>query len=145
MKTIYFDMDGTLVDLYGCEGWLNSLRKEYTKPYREGKALINMRTLSRLLNNLQKQGYKIGVVSWLSKTGTPTYNQKVTQTKIKWFDRHLSSVKFDEVIIVEYGTPKQEVVSDPLGILFDDEEQNRKNWSGVAYDVNNILEVLSNL
>ena len=40
---------------------------------------------------------------------------------------------------------KETVVNFPLGYLFDDEEPNRKKWLGVAYDVNNIIEVLKNL
>ena len=30
---IYFDMDGTIADLYGVENWLNDLRTERTTPY----------------------------------------------------------------------------------------------------------------
>ena len=30
----------------------------------------------------------------------------------------------------------------PLDILFDDEAKNRENWTGRAYDVNNILATL---
>ena len=35
MKAIYFDMDGTIADLYGRDGWLDDLMNEYTRPYRE--------------------------------------------------------------------------------------------------------------
>ena len=48
-------------------------------------------------------------------------------------------------LIVKYGTPKHEIVNNPLGILFDDEKPNRDNWTGNAYDVQNILEILSAL
>jgi hypothetical protein len=54
-------------------------------------------------------------------------------------------VAWDEIHIVAYGTPKQEVVDMPEGILFDDEEKNRKNWTGIAYDVQNILDILKGL
>ncbi len=67
MKAIYFDMDGTIADLYGVENWLDSLIHEQTKPYRVAKPLVNMRKLGRLLNLLKEQGYHIGIVSWLSK------------------------------------------------------------------------------
>ena len=49
---------------------------------------------------------------------------------------------WDEIHIVPYGTPKQTVVKEPNGILFDDEEQNRVNWIGTAHDETCILEVL---
>ena len=58
---------------------------------------------------------------------------------------HLHSVHWNEVKIVPYGTPKQEVVDVVGGILFDDELPNRTNWIGTAYDVENILEILKGL
>ena len=36
-------------------------------------------------------------------------------------------------------------MNDENAILFDDEVNNRNEWNGIAYDVNNILEVLGNL
>lgn len=144
-KAIYFDMDGTIADLYGVDGWLADLRAERTKPYREAKPLVNMRKLGKLLNALQAQGWEIGVISWLSKSGSDEYGDRVAQTKEKWLAKHLGSVHFDEIKIAKYGTPKQYLANHPFGILFDDESQNRANWVGNAYDVNDILEILGTL
>lgn len=144
-KAIYFDMDGTIAGLYQVEGWLNNLINEQTRPYREAKSLVDMRKLGKVLNTLQAEGYHIGIISWLSKNGSEEYNERVTTTKINWLKTHLGAVEFDEIKIVKYGTPKQEVVNFPEGILFDDEEPNRNNWKGTAFDVDNILEILANL
>lgn len=144
-KAIYFDMDGTIADLYGVENWLDFLLASNPTPYAIAKPLINMNRLARLLNRLQAEGYHIGIVSWLSKNSTEAYDNAVTLAKARWLDRHLHSVCWNEVKIVPYGTPKQEVVNFPSGILFDDEVQNRENWVGNAYDVNNILGVLKQL
>ena len=138
-KAIYFDMDGTIANLYGIDGWLDCIINEYTKPYREAKALVNMRQLGKELNRLKQNGYTIGIISWLAKGATDEYNERVVQAKSNWLARHLSAVQFDEVHIVEYGTPKQTLGK---GILFDDEEPNRANWIGKAYDVNDIIETL---
>ena len=142
-KAIYFDMDGTIANLYGVEGWLDSLIAEQTKPYREAKPLLDMRKLARLLNELQAQGWKIGVISWLSKSGSDAYGERVAKTKEAWLAKHLGSVHFDEIKIAKYGTPKQFLADHPFGILFDDEQQNRDAWVGEAYDVHNILQVLT--
>ena len=145
MKAIYFDMDGTIADLYAVTNWLNSLENEHTKPYREAKSLVDMRELGKIINHLQNIGYHVGIVSWLSKCGSEKYNAKVTETKIKWLARHLGAVEFDEIKIVPYGTPKSTVVQYPEGVLFDDEERNRKEWAigdGMAFNVNNIIEIL---
>lgn len=138
-KAIYFDMDGTIANLYGVDGWLDCIINEYTKPYREAKALVNMRQLGRELNRLKQNGYTIGIISWLAKGATDEYNRRVAQAKRNWLAKHLSAVQFDEVHIVEYGTPKQTLGN---GILFDDEEPNRMNWIGKAYDINDIIETL---
>ncbi len=143
--TIYFDMDGTIANLYGVENWLQYLLNSDSTPYEIAKPMVNMNSLARLLNNLQKKGYEIGIVSWLSKNSTEKYAECVTNAKIKWLATHLKSVNFNEIHIVAYGTPKQNVVNNPKGILFDDEEKNRNEWRGKAYDVQNIIEILKGL
>lgn len=146
-RAIYFDMDGTIADLYGVENWLPLLIERSPVPYEIAKPLLNLSVLARRLNQLKREGWKIGVVSWLSKEDNPDYNKVVTRAKENWLKKHLASVVFDEIKIVSYGTPKSTVV-DEIGILFDDEENNRKEWNnagGNAYNVNNILEVLRGL
>lgn len=134
MKAIYFDMDGTIADLYGVENWLENILQRNIRPYKEAKTLVRMASFARLLNKLQRQGYIIGIVSWLAKNSTQEYNERIVQAKVNWLHKHLPSVQWNEVHIVEYGTPKEEVVKYNTGILFDDEENNRKNWTGIAYD-----------
>lgn len=144
-KAVYFDMDGTIVDFYGVDGWLSYLIAGNVKPYRDAKPLVNMRSLSAKLKMLQLMGYRIGIISWLSKSGTDAYNQQVTEVKRKWLKKHLGSVVWDEIKIVPYGTPKYLSVDCPAGLLFDDEEQNRSKWVGRAENVNQILETLDSL
>ena len=140
--TINFDMDGTIADLYGVENWLDYLIAENTLPYEMARPLVRLNHLARRLNTLQRNGYHIAVISWLSKSGSEEYNRAVTEVKIEWLRKHLPSVEWDRVTIVPYGTPKENFCNNPLDILFDDEERNRNNWTGRAYDVQNILEIL---
>ena len=142
MKKIYFDMDGTIANLYAVSGWLADLNAGNVRPYAEALPLVNMSRLARHLNRLRKAGYKIGIISWLSKNGTEKYNQAVKETKMEWLRVHLASVQFDEIHIVKYGTPKQTIGK---GILFDDEEQNRKNWGNGAYQPEKIFDILDGL
>ena len=144
-NAIYFDMDGTIANLYGVENWLDYLIANDPTPYAIAKPLVNMNRLARLLNRLQAEGYHIGIVSWLSKNSTEAYDNAVTLAKVRWLDRHLHSVNWNEIKIVPYGTPKQNVVEVVGGILFDDERRNRENWIGTAYDVENILKILKGL
>ena len=140
--TIWFDMDGTIANLYGEENWLSDLINGYTKPYRNAKPLVNMREFSKVLNELQARGFEVGVISWLSKNGTDEYNAKVTKAKKDWLVRHLGSVHFNSIHIVKYGTPKQNYKTTDSDVLFDDELNNRLNWGEHAFDVNEIIKVL---
>ena len=144
-KAIYFDMDGTIANLYGVENWLEKIINEDASLYIDATPLVKMNVLARLLNKLQKNGYIIGIVSWLAKNSTENYDIEVTKAKVNWLNTHLASVNFDEVKIVPYGTPKEEVVNFPNGILFDDETPNRTNWIGKAFDETEILTVLKAL
>lgn len=144
-KAIYFDMDGTIADLYGVTNWLEMLMNGNELPYAMAKPLVRLTTLARLLNELQRNGYTIGIISWLAKNSTTDYDERVTQAKKNWLGTHLKSVKFDEIHIVSYGTPKQDIVNYPQGILFDDEEKNRTNWTGKAFDEKEIIKILKSL
>ena len=143
--TIYFDMDGTIANLYGVENWLPKLQNEDASPYTDAKPLVRLSTLARLLNKAQRNGHKIGIVSWLAKNSTENYDEKVTNAKIEWLNTHLKSVQFDEIRIGKYGTPKSTMVNDKNGILFDDEEPNRIEWKGTSHNVDNIIEVLKGI
>ena len=146
-RAIWFDMDGVMAGLYNIENWLDYLLASDPYPYKVAHPLINMNLLARLLNRLQANGYYIGIVSWLSKNGTIEYNEAVTNAKLAWLNKHLHSVYWDEIVIVPYGTCKRTAVNFE-GILFDDEEHNRKEWAkgeGLAFNVENIIEILKGL
>lgn len=143
--TIYFDMDGTIADLYAKENWLECLEAYDVSPYAEAKVTLKMNYFARMLNRLQKQGYRIGIISWLSKSGNAEYNAEVTQAKLNWLKKHLASVNWDEIHIIKYGTPKSTRARGETDILFDDEERNLTEWKGQAYNARDIMTVLKSL
>ena len=138
------DMDGTIADLYGVDGWLEDLIGGNPRPYKEAQTMLSMVWLARRLHILQSLGYKIGIISWLSKCSTPEYDEQVTEAKMEWLKRHLPSVDFDEIHIVPYGTPKSNFATSQ-DILFDDELKNRLEWIGTAFNPNEILSTLKEL
>ena len=129
--TFYFDMDGTLVDLYGYPQWLQCLRNNDVSPYLDAKPLCNMNTLARTLNKIQKRGHRICIISWLSKTPDPAFDVATEKAKRAWLKKHLKSVRFDEIHIVPYGTPKHSIANSAIGVkvLFDDDLTIRRDWS----------------
>lgn len=146
MNTINFDMDGTLVDLYGVDNWLSMLRNEDTTPYEIAKPLVDFSVLARLLNRLIASGVTVNVISWTSKGGSPEYNAAVAEVKKAYLKKHLPSVNFSNIMIVPYGTPKYTLAK---GILFDDEDKNRWDWrthnGTYSYDETDIINVLKAL
>ena len=143
--TINFDMDGTIADLYGVDNWLEYLLAEDIHPYANAKPLLRLSALARILNRLQREGCELAIISWLSKESSEAYEEAVMEAKLAWLAKHLPSVHWDYINIVPYGTPKQNFCESPLDILFDDEQRNRDNWTGRAYDVENILEILKEI
>lgn len=131
MKRIIFDMDGTIADLYNVPAWLEKLRAYDASPYADARPLVNMNALARALHLLQRNGYAIVIVSWLSKEPTPAYDLAVEQAKRKWLARHLGSVEFDEMYFVPYGTPKEDY-SGGDAILFDDNDDIRLAFERVG-------------
>ena len=146
---IWFDMDGTLANLYAVENWLEKLRAHDETPYMEAKPMLQLSALARVLNRLRRQGVEIGIVSWLSKDPDPAYGAKVTDAKYYWLAKHLPSVEWDDVRIVPYGTPKSKVANiQKHDILFDDEENNIIEWEendGWAFEPAEILSMLRTL
>lgn len=146
-RTLVFDMDGTIADLYGVEGWLNDLRAEDARPYIEANPMYDMTALAETLNELQKKGWRIAVTTWLAKNSTARYNKKVRQAKREWLGKY--NFPYDEIHLVKYGTTKANCTRKHGGfqILIDDNEKVRNGWTlGATFNANgNVLEFLKNL
>ena len=143
--TIYLDMDGTIADLYGDPNWLAKLIASDASVYAEAKPLVHLSTLARYLNRLQARGYRIGIISWLSKSGTEQFNAEITEVKRNWLAKHLPSVQWDEVHIVPYGIPKSSFSTGEDDILFDDEQKNLTEWTYTKYSCAFHADCLMNL
>ena len=127
-KMICFDMDGTIADLYGVEGWLAKLRAEDASPYREAKPLYDMDELNLVLNALANEGWEIRVISWLSKDASAEYNKAVRIAKREWLAKYNFPV--DKVHLIAYGTTKANSVRKytAQAILVDDNAKVREGW-----------------
>lgn len=148
--TINLDMDGTIANLYACTDWLEQLRVYSPAPYKTAQPLVNMSLLARYIHKVQAKGIQVNIISWLSKTSTEDYDQKVTQAKIEWLRRHLPSVYFDAIYIIPHGTPKSSCVPKTAdNILVDDELQNLTEWEnagcGKGVEPCELLEIFKDL
>jgi hypothetical protein len=147
-KWIWFDMDGTIADLYGVEGWLDDLINLNTRPYEKAKLLYDNADLLYMLGLLREKGYHIGVISWGSKAKNTDFDKEVEYVKREWlYDKCISDF-LDRIIVTAYGVRKADTCRKyGSGILVDDEEQNRKAWDlGRTINANeNIIEALKAL
>ena len=142
MRAIYFDMDGTIADLYGVDGWLNYLQNEDVTPYEIAKPLQKeMTLLKHALSQLKDMGYVIGIISWSAKNGSKTYNAQVRSAKKRWINKFFPNI-FSEFHVVKYGTNKKSVAKIKDSIIFDDDSNVRDSWDGIAYDVTNMVNIL---
>ena len=146
-KTLVFDMDGTIANLYGVENWLEMLRAEDPTPYIVAQPMYDMDALKVILEMLKLQGWTIAVTSWLSMGSTREYDKLVRQAKREWLERY--DFPFDEIHLVAYGTTKANCTRKNGGyqILVDDNEKVRNGWNlGGTINANeNILEKLWDL
>lgn len=127
MKRLYFDMDGTLADLYGVPDWLSMLRTYNPLPYRTAGELVSLARLECICNELVKLGWEIGVITWLSKDATEDYDEQVISAKMDWIGDRMPYLS--DFIAVPYGTPKQKVAKRCGEMwLVDDSEEVRKMW-----------------
>lgn len=143
--TIFFDLDGTIANLYNVPNWLLKLRNSDVSPYEEAAPLFRLNNIARLLNILQKNGIRIGIITWLAKDSNPLYDKAIRRAKRRWLARHLGSVDWDEIHMVKYGTPKTKFRKAANDMLFDDVEEIREKWGERAYSPEEIFSVLREL
>lgn len=127
---IYFDMDGTIADLYGVENWLERLRASDETPYIEAEPLVNMQKLQDMLESFAMLGITIGVISWLAKGSNKSYDKKVRTAKKQWLETHLPQAT--ECHFIKYGRTKKSAAHCKNSILVDDNEKVRQGWTGYA-------------
>ena len=128
---IVWDMDGTMADLYGVNGWLEMLREENPLPYEIAKPMWDMERLANILNGLRAIGVEQRIVTWLSMESSEQYKVETRNAKREWLDRF--DFPYDHFHGVQYGATKADSVrrflaEDESAILIDDNFKVRNGW-----------------
>lgn len=150
-KVLYFDMDGTIADLYNSENWLQKI--ENKQPVFE--ALEEMpwfATAKNLIRILKMEfGYEVGVITWTPMNTTAEYEAIARAEKNRWLGEHADGL-FDFVTFQRYGTSKtisnRDVCHRGIHILFDDNHEVRADWEQTfqpAYDAKDMVTVMRTL
>ena len=143
-KVIVFDMDGTIADFYGVEGWLDDLHASNPRPYKVAKPLVDMTILNELLELLKAQGWTICITSWLANGSSRDFDKLVRIAKRNWLAKY--DFPYDEIHLVKYGTTKANCTRHHKGyqILVDDNADIRKGWN-LGHTINANEDILSAL
>lgn len=145
MRAVYFDMDGTIANFYGVNGWLDAIHCESVMPYVAAEPLMNPAHLINILMQLKAKGYTIGIISWSAMGGSKEYNKRVRAAKLAWIKNYFGNI-FDEFHVVKYGTPKHTVAKIKDSIIVDDDYRVRDMWrNGVAIDATDTCAMMESL
>lgn len=147
IKKVYFDMDGTIADLYGQDNWLERLLANEPNLYSKAQPLIDLNILKNKVEYLQEKNIEVGIITWLAKVDDNNYHKTVTKEKLEWLEN--TGIKFDTIHIVKYGTPKHDIPKTIENtVLFDDNADVRLKWhlnGGIALDEKHIFKNLNEI
>ena len=126
--TIFFDMDGTIADLYNTDNWLDLLLNETAGLFRNLKVMHDKRKLQSIINRLQARGYEVEIITWTPKDVSQDYIKVVEQEKKEWIAEHFPMI--ETIHCLGYGVPKQhaEYKRSKLQILVDDNKEVLEMW-----------------
>lgn len=129
MKKIYFDMDGTVADLYGEKNWLDNLRNEREGSFINLRPLVDMNELAMVCHQLMNLGYSFGVITWLPMGASYEFERVCEEEKRAWVEEFMPWVS--EFYAQSYGVPKQYAPSKRAAemILIDDNAEVRAMWN----------------
>ena len=102
------------------------LRSEDASPYAEAEPKVNLQELAETLEALKNLGYTIGVITWLGMRASKQYKQATRQAKAEWLKK--IPFTFDEIHMVQYGTPKHKIAKIKNSVLVDDNKDVREAW-----------------
>lgn len=136
-KVLFLDMGGTIVDFYGVQDWQTDLDiNKSERPYIIAQPMYNMTELNFILNILRSQGWKVIILSWLSRNYDEDFHRRIRKAKMDWLARY--DVPYDDVIMTPYGTDKWQTACakypQAFRVLADDSEEVRNSWHGYAID-----------
>ena len=124
-KIVYFDMDGTLADLYGVTNVFKRLDALDANVYSEAKPIdkyINM------LKEFKHMGYKVIILSCLGMISDKQFDKDTVHNKGVWLDKYVGKEYIDERIYIPNTKHKEQYINE-YGILVDDDDKVLVNWN----------------
>ena len=140
MKSIWFDMDGTIADLYKVEGWLPKLRNNDWSVYSECAPRHNYQRINAAVEALIENGWQVGVITWASKgIGWGKDLDKITEVKFNWLCKFFPALADGKFACIPYGYSKADFLEEmgdayKVAYLVDDNKEVRGDWRSHSYN-----------
>jgi phosphoglycolate phosphatase-like HAD superfamily hydrolase len=138
---IWFDMDGTIADLYNHRDWLKRIRNNDSTVFEE---LQQTSFTNRMIADIMEEAkfaevtdITFGIITWTSMEATYEMQLETSKSKLIWAkkfnNRYNLNINFDtHFITLPYGTPKQSglarVNSKGYQVLIDDNQEVLDTW-----------------
>lgn len=125
-KVVYFDMDGTIADLYGVSDCFKRLDNMDATVYSEAKPIdkyINM------LKEFHTMGYRVVILSALGMVSSKQFDKDTVRNKGIWLDTYVGKEYIDERIYIPNTKHKELYQLFGKGILVDDDDRVLMNWN----------------
>lgn len=138
-KTIWFDMDGTLYDLYKIPGWLPMLEtRQWGRAFgQDDYARAHIDRIDNAIEALKRLGWKVGVLTWAPKDvkSNSLDFDRVHNVKWLWLSKNVPSLAMDDAAFacLPYGESKAQFIIDmeevgDVNYLVDDNKEVRRDW-----------------
>ena len=133
MNTIWFDMDGTIYELYRIPNWLERVREMDTSVFSDGFPRNDYDRIDIAVEALIEQGWQVGVITWAPKGATMDEINEVSEVKFNWLCKFFPALANGKFACIPYGESKAQFLIDmgearTLNILVDDNKYVRADW-----------------
>lgn len=138
MNSIWFDMDGTIAELYKVKDWLPALRSNDWSVYDKCLPRAHFERINAAIEALVENGWQVGVITWASKgIGWDRHLDAIGETKFEWLCRFFPALADGKFACIPYGEDKglymihqMNTNYDPGNIyyLVDDNKEVRAAW-----------------
>lgn len=132
-KAIWFDMDGTIYNLYKIDGWLEKLRAGDMSVFsHHGAGRRSLRRIRELAVALREHGWQVGIITWapMGITAQDPIFCDCRNTKYNWVRDNCPEL-MGCFFCLEYGTPKASAIANlgyTTNVLVDDNKLVRAQW-----------------
>lgn len=125
MNIVYFDMDNTLNKLKCVKNVWKRLDNKDVTPYIECEPCMHN---IEMLKCYKKHGYKVVILSCLSRVTDEQFDEEVCKAKDEWLKKYVGMEYIDECRYIPYTKDKSLFV-DEEGTLIDDDVVICGKWS----------------